>query len=43
MEEDEKWGAWERQKDGGKKKRKGRETQTQRGRKADGKTEGKLS
>ena len=43
MEEDEKWGAWERQKDGEEKTRRGRQTQTQRGRKADGKTEGKLS
>lgn len=44
MEEDEKWGAWERQKDGEEKKRGGKgRRRHKRGRKADGKTEGKLS
>lgn len=42
MEEDGKWGAWERQKDGGEMNRV-EERRRQRGRKADGKTEGKAS
>ena len=43
MEDDENRGTWERQKEGGEKKWRGKETQTQKGRETDGKTEGKLS